>query len=92
LLAITWPTLIGVGLTYLRPHPLIATDYAVGALGILLGLFYFWVAYSVYHRRRYILNVAFACAGLGLLSFPAGTLFSILLLNNLMSNKHNFTK
>ena len=64
----------------------------MGALGVILGLFYFWVAYGVYTLRRYILTPAYACAGLGLLGFPAGTLLSVLLLTNISSLRHEFTK
>ena len=77
---------------YLRPSPLTTSDYVVGGIVGLLGLFYFWVAYAVYRRKRYIVDVAFACAGIGLLSFPFGTLLSVLLISSLMSRRHDFTK
>ena len=91
-LGVNWWVLTTLGLIYLRPHPLSAGDLGVGAVGGVVGFFYFWVAYAVYHRRRYIIDIAFACAGLGLLSFPVGTVFSILLLSTLMSRRHDFTK
>lgn len=91
-LGVNWWVLITLGLIYLRPHPLSSGDLCVGTVGGLVGCFYFWVAYAVYHRRRYIIDVAFTCAGFGLLSFPVGTLFSILLLSSLMSKRHDFTK
>jgi len=92
ILGVNWTVLITLAVIYLRPRPLIAADFVVTGIGLLIGLFYFWVASSVYHRRKYILDVAFVCAGLGLLSIPLGTLFSILLLSSLTSRKHDFTK
>jgi hypothetical protein len=89
---VNWWVLTALGLIYALPHPLKVGDFCIGALGGLVGCFYFWVAYAVYHRRRYIIDVAFACAGLGILSVPVGTLFSILLLSSLMSRRHDFTK
>ena len=92
LIGINWSVLLAIALNYFRPHPLNAVDYAVGSIGILIGAFYLWVAYAVYNRRSYILNAAFACAGMGLLSFPSGTLLAFLLLANLASKAHDFTK
>src|SRR5438132_1559674 len=54
-LGINWMVLTTLAVIYLRPHPLSNTDYAVWAVGGLVGFFYFWVAYAVYRRRRYIL-------------------------------------
>lgn len=92
LVGLQWVVLMFLALHYLRPHPLTTPDYLMGGVGIVFGLFYIWVGYSVYRRRKYILNVAFACAGLGLLAFPSGTIFSALLLSDLMSRKHDFTR
>jgi hypothetical protein len=79
-------------LVFVRPHPLVGPDYFMGGLGVLLGLFYLWVAYGVFTLRRYILTPAYACAGFGLLGFPTGTLLSIFILTRLASLKHEFTK
>jgi len=84
--------LITLAVHYFRPHPLATGDYVVWSIGMVVGCFHFWVASAVYRRRRYILDIAFVCAGLGLLSFPIGTIFSILLLSSLMARKHDFTK
>jgi len=92
LLGVHWFILVGLVLILWRPHPLSTNDLLVGSCGGLLGLFYFWVAYAVYHRRQYIFDIAFVCAGLGLLAFPFGTGLSILLLSNLTARKHHFTK
>jgi hypothetical protein len=91
LIGISWCVLILLAINFLRPHPLISSDYVVGGVGILIAIFYFWVAYAVYRRRRYIIDIAFVCAGLGLFSFPLGTLFSILLLSSLTARRHDFT-
>jgi hypothetical protein len=92
IVGINWCALITLAVIYLRPRPLTTTDFAVVGIGLLMGLFYFWVAYAVYRRRRYIIDIAFVCAGLGLLSIPLGTCFSIMLLSSLMARKHDFTK
>jgi hypothetical protein len=92
ILGLSWIGLMVVALAVLRPHPLTTSDYLVGSIGLGLGAFYFWVAYAVYRRRRYILTAAFVCAGFGLLSFPIGTAFAALLLSSLMARKHDFTK
>ncbi len=92
LLGFNWFALMTLCLMLLRPHPLVASDYVVGAIGFGLGLFYFFVAYAVFTRRKYILNVAYACAGLGLFGFPIGTIISIMLLATLSTSKHNFTR
>lgn len=92
ILGVHWFVLTALGLVYLRPHPLGPSDFAVATLGGLLGVFYLWVAYAVYRRRRYILDAAFACAGLGLFSFPVGTCFSVLLISCVIKRKHDFTK
>ena len=92
LLGFNWFALVIVGLIFLRPHPLVATDYFVSSIGFGLGLFYFFVAYAVFTRRKYIVNVAFACAGLGLAGIPIGTIISLMLLASLSTSKHNFTR
>jgi len=92
LLGLFWMLLMALALKFLRPHPLVTSDYIVGSVGIALAGFYFWVAFAVYGRRRYILTPAFVCAGFGLLNFPIGTALSILLLSDLMARKHDFTK
>ncbi len=84
--------LITLAIHFLRPHPLATGDYLIWSIGMVVGCFYLWVASAVYRRRRYILDIAFVCAGLGLLSFPVGTVFSILLLSSLVDRKHDFTK
>ncbi len=92
LLGLNWWGLTTLALIFLRPHPLTQSDYVVGSIGGVLGLFYLWVGVAVYQRRRYILDCAFVCAGLGLLSIPIGTFFSVLLISSLMSRKHDFTR
>lgn len=92
LIGINWIVLIELVLIFLRPHPLSTSDIVVGACGELMGAFYLWVAYAVYRRRKYIIDVAFACAGFGFLSFPLGTMFSMFLLSDLMIRRHDFTK
>lgn len=97
-----WLSLIGlnwvsVALLLLYFHPLrhILDHSRELALEITLavaGCLYFWVAYAVHHRRKYILDIAFACAGLGLLMAPIGTVLSICLMGGLMSHRHDFTR
>lgn len=77
---------------YLRPHPLGTADYCMWAFCFAMGLFYFWVAYAVFMRRRYIYNIALACAGIWILGIPSGTILSILLITNLVSARYSFTK
>jgi hypothetical protein len=91
LVGISWCTLITLAVAFLRPRPLVTPDYVVCGVGFLLAIFYFWVACAVYRRRKYIFDIAMVCAGLGLLSIPIGTCFSILLLSSLMERKHDFT-
>ena len=89
-----WFSLIGfnwVGaamiLLYFQPHwPIREIALAVA------GCFNFWVAYAVRQRRKYILDIAFACAGVGLLLVPIGTVLSICLMGGLMSHRHDFTR
>jgi len=83
---------MSLALKFLRPHPLIRSDYLIGLVGVGFCLFYFWVAYAVYRRRKYILTTAFVCAGFGLLNFPIGTVLAVVLLSNLTARKHDFTK
>ncbi len=91
-LGVIWIGFTFVALDRWRPHPLGPADYAVGALGCLFGCFYFFVASAVYHRRKYIFDVALVCAGLGILAFPLGTLISLLLISNIAPRRHDFTK
>ena len=92
LLGINWWVFIALGLFHFRPRPFVTTDYVMASVGVALGLFYFWVGAAVYRRRRYILDCAFVCGGFGLLSFPFGTLISILLISSLIARKHDFTR
>lgn len=90
--ALNWVAVSYLALKYLRPHPLTRSDMFVGAFGLLLAVFYVWVAVGVYQRRRSVFTPALACAGLGLFSIPFGTVLSIFLLVILMSRQHDFTK
>ena len=92
IVGLNWMALSSLAMIFLRPRPWAPGDYVVWSIGMAMGAFCFWVAYAVYHRRRYILDIAFACAGISLLSFPVGTVFAIMLLSSLMARKHDFTK
>jgi hypothetical protein len=92
ILGVLWILFMVMALVLFRPHPLEQSDYMVGAIGLALGLFYFWVAYGVFRRRRYILTPAYVCAGFGLLNFPLGTVFAVLLISDLVSRQQEFTK
>jgi hypothetical protein len=92
ILGVLWILFMVLALLFFRPHPLEQSDYMVGAIGVALGLFYFWVAYGVFCRRRYILTPAYVCAGFGLLNFPVGTVFAVLLISDLVSRQQEFTK
>jgi hypothetical protein len=92
LLGLNWIALTILALIFFVRHPLSISDLLAGSCGVALGLFYFWVAYAVFCRRKYILDIAFACAGLGILSIPVGTILSLFLVSSLMARKHDFTK
>jgi hypothetical protein len=89
---LNWIALTILALIFFVRHPLSTSDLLVGCLGVALGFFYFWVAYAVYCRKKYIIDIAFACAGLGILSIPVGTILSLFLVASLMARKHDFTK
>lgn len=91
-LGVGWVVLMALALKLLRPHPLVRSDYLIGLVGVGFGLCYFWVAYAVYRRRKYILTTAFVCAGFGLLNFPIGTVLAVFLLSSLVARKHDFIK
>jgi hypothetical protein len=78
--------------THFRPRPLTSGDLTLSGISISLGLFYLWVAHAVYRRRHYILNIAYTCAAFGIVLFPVGTIFSIVLLDNLVHSKRGFTE
>lgn len=92
LLSLQWAALTVLGMVFLRPHPLSTGDWIVAGLGGALALFYLWVACAVYGRKRYIFEIAVACAGLGLLSIPIGTFISLMLMSEMFASKHDFTK
>ena len=91
-LGLNWTALILLGLNYMRPHPLADGDKVIGALGILIALFYFWVAIGVYLRKNYIWSPAMVCASLSILSIPIGPIISIPLLSRLSAVKDEFMR
>ena len=64
----------------------------VGGLGVVVGLFHFWVAWAVYMRRGYIWNAALACAAFSILAVPVGTVISLLLLGDLFAVREEFKR
>lgn len=92
LLGLNWIAFGTLGIIYLRPRPLGTSDYLMWAFCAAICLFYFWIAYAVYHRRSYIWNIAIACAGICVAAFPTGTLISVLLITNLFSAREKFVR
>jgi hypothetical protein len=91
LLSLHWVALM-VLIYFYRRHPLTAGDLFVGSIGCMLALFYLWVAYAVYCRRRYIWDIAMVCAGIWLIAIPTGTILALLIFGNLLSAKSDFTR
>lgn len=92
LIGMQFMALFALGLTYLRPKPLVPADYLMGVVGLCLGVFYLWTAWGVYYRKSFIYTPAFAAGSFGIAAIPCGTVLAVLLIIDLAAHRHEFNK